>query len=272
MTAPAPEAGAFDVVRSYARDCGVDVSSEELAELAEELSLSSREVSSVAAVFAYLAERKRAAAVETLLRLSRLPQKVPKTFENFDFGRIQGRDSAALESISSMSNLYARKNIAFIGPGGIGKTHLAQAFGRKCCLLGYKTYYLKATELKEKLAKAARAGTAARAVTSLVRPACLIIDEIGRCSFDKECTDLFFDVIDRRYEKEGPNTLIVTSNAPVCNWAEFFTGDDTLLCTLDRVFDRASVFMMKGTSFRGGGLETFSVEAAPEAVKLSKRG
>lgn len=145
---------------------------------------------------------------------------MPKTFENFDFGRMQGRDSAALESISSMSSLYARKNIAFIGPGGIGKTHLAQAFGRKCCLLGYKTYYLKATELKEKLAKAARAGTAARAVTSLVRPACLIIDEIGRCSFDKECTDLFFDVIDRRYEKEGPNTLIVTSNAPVCNWAE----------------------------------------------------
>ena len=149
---------------------------------------------------------------------------------------------------------------------------MAQAFGRKCCPLGYKTYYLKATELKEKLAKAVKNGTGARAVTSLVRPACLIIDEIGRRSFDKECTDLLFDVFGRRYEKEGANALVVTSNTPVCNWPEFFTGDDTLLCTLDRVFGRASVFMMKGTSFRGGELETFSVEAAPEAVKLNKRG
>lgn len=138
MTAPEPEAGAFDVVCSYARGYGVDVSSEELAELAEELSMSSREVSSVAAVFAYLAERKRAATVETLLRLSKLPQKVPKTFENFDFGRIQGRDSAALESISSMSNLYARKNIAFIGPGGIGKTHLARPSGGSAACSGIK--------------------------------------------------------------------------------------------------------------------------------------
>ena len=82
-------------------------------------------------------------------------------------------------------------------------------------------------------------------------------------------TDLFFDVVDRRYEKEGPNTMILTSNTPTNNWDEFFTGDETLLCTLDRLFDRASVFVMKGASFRGAGLEVFSVETAPLAMKLS---
>ncbi|MEC4273411.1 hypothetical protein VJ923_09610, partial [Adlercreutzia sp. R25] len=38
-----------------------------------------------------------------------------------------------------------------------------------------------------------------------------------------------------------------------------------LLCTLDRLFDRASVFVMKGASFRGAELEIFSVETMPMA-------
>ncbi|MEY8341667.1 ATP-binding protein [Adlercreutzia muris] len=80
-------------------------------------------------------------------------------------------------------------------------------------------------------------------------------------TFHKACTDPFFDVVDRRYEKECPNTMILTSNTPTNNWDEFFTGDDTLLCTLDRLFDRASVFMMRGASFRGAELEIFSVSS-----------
>ena len=101
------------------------------------------------------------------------------------------------------------------------------------------------------------------------RPSCLIVDEVGWCTFDKACTDLFFDVVDRRYEKDCANTMILTSNTPTNNWDEFFTGDDTLLCTLDRLFDRASVFVMKGASFRGAELEIFSVETTPLAVRAT---
>ena len=110
-------------------------------------------------------------------------------------------------------------------------------------------------------------GNEAKAVKGMVKPSCLIVDEIGRCTFDKACTDLFFDIVDRRYEKEGPNTLILTSNYPVVNWSGFFTGDETLLCMLDRIFDNATVFMMKGASFRGKELETFTVESVPNAIK-----
>ena len=193
--------------------------------------------------------------------------KAPKTFENFDFTRIQGRDAEALGKLPTLSNLYARKNLAFIGPGGIGKTHLAQAVGRECCMRGFMTYYLKASELRDRLKRASTSGDPARAVGALVKPSCLIIDEVGRCRFDKPCTDLFFDVIDRRYEKEGPNALILTSNTAVSDWDGFFTGDDTLLCALDRIFDKASVFLMKGTSYRGRECETYSVETAPTVSK-----
>jgi DNA replication protein DnaC len=133
---------------------------------------------------------------------------------------------------------------------------------------GLKTYYVKASELRDRFQRATERGSASRVVATLVKPTCLIVDEVGRCTFDRACTDLFFDVIDRRYEKEGPNTMILTSNVAPSAWDEFFTGDDALLCALDRVFDKASVFMMRGPSYRGRELDTYSVEAVPQATKV----
>ena len=190
--------GLYGRIGANAASLGVALAPEELAELAVRHDMGEDELAALDAVFAYLAEKRHDQVIETLLKLSRLPQKAPKTFEGFDFGRIRGRDAAALRRLPALSNLHARKNLAFIGPGGIGKTHLAQAYGRECCLNGYKTYYLKATELRDKLKKAAESGSTSRAVASLVKPSCLIVDEVGRCTFDRACTDLFFDVVDRR--------------------------------------------------------------------------
>ena len=133
---------------------------------------------------------------------------------------------------------------------------------------GLKAYYVKASELRDRFQRASERGSTSRVVAALVKPSCLIVDEVGRCTFDKACTDLFFDVVDRRYEKEGPNAMVLTSNVAPSAWDEFFTGDDTLLCALDRLFDKASVFVMRGPSYRGRELDTYSVEAVPQATKL----
>lgn len=261
------ETSPYAAVCEQAARVGILMSPAEVATLASDHDMGEEELAAVTAMFSYLGDKRARMSIETLLRLSRLPKKEPKTFEGFDFGRIQGRDAAALAKLPSLSDLYARRNVAFIGPGGIGKTHLAQAYGRACCLKGLKTYYIKASDLKDRFESALRRGTASRIVNTLVKPSCLIIDEVGRRRFDRDCTDLFFDVVDRRYEKDGPNTMILTSNAVASDWPQFFTGDDTLLCTLDRIFDKASVFMMRGPSYRGKGLDTYSVEAVPQATK-----
>lgn len=261
--------GIYAAISDDASSFNVGFSAEEVAELAVRHDFGDEELEAVAKVFAYLSKKHHDNVIQTLLRLSRLPQKAPKTFDGFDFARIQGRDAKALKKLPALSNLHARKNIAFIGPEGIGKTHLAQAYGRECCMQGYKTYYLKASELKARLEKAVAENRAESVVNFMVKPSCLIIDEVGRRRMDRECTNLFFDIVDRRYEKEGPNTLILTSNIPANNWDEFFTGDDTLLCALDRMFDRASVFMMKGPSYRGRECDTYSVEAVPTVLKAN---
>ena len=258
---------AYSRIREDADALGLSLPEDEMAALAERLDMGERELDAVGGVLAYLAERKRQNKVDMFLKMSRLPLKAPKTFESFDFGRLRGPDRSAIEQLPSMSNLYARRNLAFIGPEGVGKTHLAQAYARKCCEQGMQSYYIKARELRDKLSGALKAGNEANVINTLARANCLVVDEIGRCVFDKACTEIIFHVVDRRCEREEPCTTILTSNYGADKWGEFFTGSSTLLCTLDRIFDNATVFMLKGPSFRGAGLETYALETAPVATK-----
>lgn len=116
------------------------------------------------------------------------------------------------------------------------------------------------SELRDKFTNAVRLGKEASVLNGLVRPSCLIIDEIGHCVFDKENTRLFFDLMDRRYNKEGSFNVIFTSNKVPALWKENFDEDDALLCALDRIFDDATVFTFKGQSYRGKNLETIALE------------
>ena len=218
-------------------------------------------------LFAALEEKKQQTTIDTLLRLSRLPVKAPKTFDNFDFSRIQGKDAPSVRSLSTLSEIHAGKNIAFIGPPGVGKTHLAEAYGRACCMQGIKAYFLKATELNEKFLYARKYGKEAQLINFLIKPGCLMIDEIGRCAFDRESTSMFFDMIDRRYEKEGSNCMIFTSNKQPNDWNEFFRCDDDLKAALDRLFDNAKVITIKVESYRGRKREILAVEAGRGPIK-----
>ena len=120
---------------------------------------------------------------------------------------------------------------------------------------------MKASELKAKFVNARKYGREDSVITGLVKPSCLIIDEVGRCIFDRESTGMFFDMVDRRYEKEGTNCMIFTSNKQPNDWLEFFRCDDDLKAALDRLFDDAKVITFKGKSYRGRKREVFAVEA-----------
>ena len=229
---------AFETIAQAAAVLKLDFSSEEFAGFAEDHGLSEEAIEVVRSVFFYLKEKKQQTTVLTLLKMSRLPTKEPKTFDNFDFSLLKGKDVDRCT----------------------GKTHLAQAFGYACCQHGMKTYFIKASELRDRFTMARRSGKTDSCLSALVRPSCLIVDEIGHCAFDRENTRLFFDLIDRRYNKEGNFNMIFTSNKNPALWREDFEEDATLLYALDRIFDDATVFKLRGESFRGKKLETISLQ------------
>lgn len=252
----------FETIAEAASILRLDFSSEEFANYVDEHELSNVTIEAIQEIFNYLRKKKQQSTVLTLLKMSRLPTKEPKTFESFDFSLLKGRDVDRLKALPSLSAIYSHRNLAFIGPAGIGKTHLAQAFGYACCLHGLKTYFIKASELRDRFTAARRAGKTDSCLSALVRPSCLIVDEIGHCAFDKENTRLFFDLVDRRYNKEGNFNMIFTSNKNPALWREDFAEDFTLLCALDRIFDDAMVFKLRGESFRGKKMETVSLETS----------
>lgn len=252
----------YDRIEQSCKTLRLDMTTAELAALASENGMTADQLASVDYVLNHLREKKEAATVQMILKTSRLPSKNPKTFANFDFTAIKGKASEVerLKSLQTLAAIHGHKNLAFIGPAGTGKTHLAQAFGYECCQHGLKTYFIKMSELRDKFTNARRLGKEASTLNGLVRPSCLIIDEIGHCVFDKENTRLFFDLMDRRYNKEGSFNVIFTSNKMPSFWKENFCEDDALLCALDRIFDDATVFTFRGQSFRGKNLETIALE------------
>lgn len=251
----------FEQIGKDAEYLKLELHAQDVAALAMNEGWTDDHLKNVADIFDYMKSQKEKKTVSTLLRLSRLPLKEPKTFESFDYSQLHGKQADELRKLSSLAALHAHRNLAFIGPQGVGKTHLAMAFGRACCENGFKTYFLKATEMNQKFTDARRYGREESTINGLVKPSCLIIDEVGRCVFDKTNTRMFFDVIDRRYNKEGPNTIILTSNLCPDKWGEFFSEDSSLLCSLDRIFDTATVFMIKGESYRGKNCNTVSLSA-----------
>lgn len=238
----------------------IKITVQEIALYLSEKKVPPEHLKAINAFMAYLRQNQRDKAINALLAHSRIPQKEPSTFDNFDFSRVTGENADQIKNLPNLTALYSRQNIAFIGPPGVGKTHLSMAYGNSCCHKGMRAYFIKATELNEKFTKARRTGTESSAVSGLVRPSCLIIDEIGRSIFDMENTRLFFDMIDRRCSKEGPNCMIFTSNLTPDKWRDFFREEEALLCALDRTFDAANVYLMKGDSYRGRNLKTYSIE------------
>lgn len=112
------ESNVYELIEQYSKILRLDLTSEEFARLVADKNCSEESIQTTCELFHHLAEKKQATTVHTLLKMSRLPLKNPKTFENFDFSVIKGRDVERLKNVSSLSAVYAHRNLAFIGLRG----------------------------------------------------------------------------------------------------------------------------------------------------------
>jgi DNA replication protein DnaC len=189
-------------------------------------------------------------------RIKRAGFPTEATLESYDWSR--NPKTIVKEPFLELATgefIRRKENAAFVGESGLGKTHLMQGIGRKCCALGYRVRY----ETSASLIEALNGARAIKALTPKVRYYCswdlLIIDEFG---FDKlerkevpDALSLLYKVIDGRNRR---NSTAVITNVNFDDWTEYLGDPPMTMALLDRVVDQTNLIKFEGESIRGDAL------------------
>ncbi len=171
----------------------------------------------------------------------------PKTLESFDFTFQPSLDKNRIMALAQLDFIARTEVVHFLGPPGTGKSHLATALGVATVKAGKSVYRSTLAELIETLNKAEREGRLIEKIRFYARTALLIVDEIGYLPITAGGANLFFQLVNARYEK---GAMILTSNRGFAEWGEVFGDPVVATALLDRLLHHAVVVQIEGASYR----------------------
>lgn len=190
-------------------------------------------------------EKKKVNLINHSVKMAGFPRL--KTLADFDFEYQPSINQQQIFDLNSLRFIEKQENVIFYGNSGVGKTHLATAIGITAAQNRNSTYFIKCAELMEILHKAQLEGRFAERLKKFCGYKLLIIDELGYLPISKEDSKLFFQLIDRRYER---NSTIITTNINFSQWDEIF-GDALIAdAIIDRLLHHSTVVTIKGKSYR----------------------
>lgn len=189
--------------------------------------------------------RRTEGSVKTKIHKARFP--FIKTLEAFDFSFQPSLGEKEILKLSSLDFIEKKENLIFLGPPGVGKTHLAIAFGLKACSAKYRVLFMSAPKLIEDLILSVKEGTITQKLLAYSRLNLLIIDELGYMPITKEQANLLFQLISVRYER---GSIILTSNYNFEDWGQIFQDNVVAAAIIDRIVHHAKIFFINGSSYR----------------------
>lgn len=194
---------------------------------------------------AYEIDFKEANMIKSMVKVGAFPHK--KEVKDFDFSFQPSINKDQILDFLTLRFLDTQENIVFLGPSGVGKTHLATSIGIAAAKRRYSTYFIKCHDLLQQLKRANLENRLDSRLKHFSKYKLLIIDELGYLPIDKEDSKLFFQLIDMRYEKKS---TILTTNINFNAWDDIFYDPVIANAILDRILHHAHVVPINGKSYR----------------------
>jgi len=170
-----------------------------------------------------------------------------KTLDNFDFTFNPKLNRSMVFDLATGAFIDRREDALFLGPGGTGKSHLAQAIGQAAILQGHKVLYRETHILLEEVAEAVLDGTRKQFMESISSVALLIIDDFGMRKLPQTAAEDLLESVMRRYERAS---TLLTSNRPVDDWGKLLADVATVGAMLDRLLHHGHVLKCGPKSWR----------------------
>lgn len=190
-------------------------------------------------------DRRRSRLLDRRFTLSGLPER--KDLKDFDWSYNLKLPKRQVLELATLKFIEAREGALFIGPPGVGKSHIAKALAQLAVQRGYKVLYREAHTLIGEINEARELGEIRKYHAQIKAAELLVIDDLFLRKLPSNAGDELADVLMSRYEKMS---TIITSNRSIDDWPRLLGDVVVVAPLLDRIMHRGNLLKFEGKSWR----------------------